>query len=94
MDILPNFDKQDMFLPLTVGQLFNAKIAACKIIQQGVFGNKINKMKKTGADYLTAFQKTVHDPNRRNMLASIAGLTVSMYRWFTPCWWTLKKDKI
>ena len=41
-DIFPNFDKQNVFLPVTAGQLFNAKITACKIIQQEVFGYIIN----------------------------------------------------
>ena len=73
VDILPNFDKPDVFLPATTAQLFNGKITACKIVQQEVFGDIINKIKKTGSDYRNAFQKTVHDPKRRNMLASIAG---------------------
>ena len=73
VDILPKFDMQNAFIPVTAGQLFNTKLPACKIFQQEIFGDIINKMKKTGADYLTAFRKTVHDPKLGNMLASIAG---------------------
>ena len=62
VDILPKFDKQNAFIPVTSGQLFIAKLTACKIVQQEVFGDIIVKMKKTGTDYVTVFRKTVHYP--------------------------------
>ena len=61
-DILPKFDKQNTFIPITAGQLFKAKLTACKIVPQEVFGDIIIKTKKTGTDYLTIFRKTVHEP--------------------------------